>query len=66
MTSTKPSIALAALAVAVATAPDWRHDDSSLHGLAIGALLDDVRAKDFVTSFAEMADAAVASSHAWV
>jgi hypothetical protein len=64
MTSTKPSIALAALAVAVATAPDARSD--SLHGLTIGALREGVRAQDFVTSFAEVAHAAQGGSFAWL
>ena len=66
MTSTKPSIALAALAVAVATAPDDRQDDSTLHGLTIGALRDGVRTQDFVTSFVEVAHAARGGSFAWV
>jgi hypothetical protein len=64
MTSTKPSIALAALAVAVATAPDARSD--SLHGLTIGALRDGVRSQDFVTSFVEVAHAARGGSFVWV
>jgi hypothetical protein len=64
MTSTKPSIALAALAVAVATAPDARSD--SLHGLTIGALRDGVRTQDFVTSFVEVAHAAQGGSFAWL
>jgi hypothetical protein len=64
MTSTKPSIALAALAVAVATAPDARSD--SLHGLTIGALRDGVRTQDFVTSFVEVAHAARGGSFVWV
>jgi hypothetical protein len=66
MTSTKPSIALAALAVAVATAPDDRQDDSTLHGLTIGALRDGVRTQDFVTSFVEVAHAARGGSFVWV
>jgi hypothetical protein len=64
MTSTKPSIALAALAVAVATAPDARSD--SLHGLTIGALRDGVRTQDFVTSFVEVAHAARGGSFVWL
>jgi hypothetical protein len=55
-----PSIALAALAVAVATAPDapfWTDDFRSssggdpftLHGLAIGELQDTVQRSDYVT-----------------
>jgi hypothetical protein len=64
-----PSIALAALAVAVATAPDapfWTDDFRSagagdpltLHGLAIGELQETVGRSDYVTFAGDLDGAA--------